>query len=70
MGIEVIEVKENTTIKELMDDLQLASVPILLEISEEIFYPDEIENRRLRRGDKVTFIPLIAGGLSKVTKER
>ena len=62
VGIEVIEVKEDTTIKELMDELQLASVPILLEISEEIFYPDEIENRRLRRGDKVTFIPLIAGG--------
>ena len=62
VGIEVIEVKEDTTIKVLMDELQLASVPILLEVSGEIFYPDEIENRRLRRGDKVTLIPLIAGG--------
>ena len=62
MGIEVIEVKEDTTIKELMDELQLTSAPILLEVNEEIFYPAEIENRRLRRGDKVTFIPLIAGG--------
>ena len=62
VGIQVIEVKEDTTIKELMDELQLASVPILLEVNEEIFYPDEIENRRLRRGDKVTLIPLIAGG--------
>ncbi len=62
VGIEVIEVKEDTTVKELMDELQLTSVPILLEVSEEIFYPDEIENSRLRRGDKVTFIPLIAGG--------
>ncbi len=62
VGIEVIEVKEDTTIKELMDELQLASAPILLEVSGEIFYPDEIENRRLRRGDKVTLIPLIAGG--------
>ena len=62
VGIEVIEVKEDTIIKELMDELQLASVPILLEVSGEIFYPDEIENRRLRGGDKVTLIPLIAGG--------
>ena len=62
VGIEVIEVKEDTTIKELMDELQLVSAPILLEVSGEIFYPDEIENRRLRRVDKVTLIPLIAGG--------
>ncbi len=62
VGIEVIEVKEDTTIKELMDELQLASAPILLEVSGEIFYPDEIENRRLKRGDRVALIPLIAGG--------
>ncbi len=62
VGIQVIEVKEDTTIKELMDELQLTSAPILLEVSGEIFYPDEIESRRLRRGDKVTLIPLIAGG--------
>ncbi len=62
MGIEVIEVKEDTTIKELMAERQLTSAPILLEVSGEIFYPDEIENRRLRRGDKVTLIPMIAGG--------
>ena len=62
VGIEVIEVKEDTTVKELMDELQLASVPILLEVSEEIFYPDEIENRILKRGDRITLIPLVAGG--------
>ena len=62
MGIEVIEIKEDAIVKELMDELQLASAPILLEVSEEIYYPAEIENRRLRRGDKVTLIPLVAGG--------
>ncbi len=61
-GIEEIEVKEDTTIKALMDELQLASAPILLEVSGGIFYPDEIENRRLRRGDKVALILMIAGG--------
>jgi len=62
VGIEEIEVKEDKTIKELMDELQLSSAPILLEVSGEIFYPDEIKDRRLRRGDKVTLIPVIAGG--------
>ena len=62
VGIQVIEVKEDKTIKEIMDELQLASAPILLEVSGEIFYPDEIENRRLRKGDRVALIPLIAGG--------
>ncbi len=62
MGIQVIEVKEDTTIKEFMDKLQLASASILLEVSGEIFNPDEIKDRRLTRGDKVTLIQLIAGG--------
>ncbi len=55
-GIKEIEVKEDTTIKALMDELQLTSVPILLEVSGEIFYPDEIENRRLKRGDREAHI--------------
>ena len=62
VGIKEIEVKEDKTIKELMDELQLSSAPILLEVSGEIFYPDEIKDKRLRRGDKVALIPLIAGG--------
>ncbi len=61
-SIEEIEVKEDTTIKVLMDELQLASAPILLAVSGEIFYPDEIKDRGLRRGDKVALIPVIAGG--------
>jgi len=61
-SIQEIEVKEDKTIKELMDELQLSSAPILLVVSGEIFYPDEIKNKRLRRGDKVALIPLIAGG--------
>ena len=61
-SIQEIKVKKDTTIKELMNELQLASVPILLEVSGEIFYPDEIENRILKRGDRITLIPLVAGG--------
>ena len=61
-SIKEIEVKADTTIKTLMDELQLASTPILLVMSGEIFYPDEIKDRRLKRGDKVTLIPVVAGG--------
>ena len=61
-SIQEIEVKEDTTIKVLMDELQFASAPILLVVSGEIFYLDEIKDKRLRRGDRVTLIPLIAGG--------
>ncbi len=62
-GIEKIEVKEDKTIKEFMDELQLFSTPILLEVNGKILYPDEIKDKRLRREDKVALIPLIAGGL-------
>ena len=61
-SIQEIGVKEDTTIKALMDELQLASAPILLVVNGKILYPDEIKDKRLRRGDKVTLIPLIAGG--------
>jgi len=62
VGIEEIEVKEDKTIRELMDELKLSSAPILLKLGGEIFYPDAIKDRRLRKGDKVTLIPLVTGG--------
>jgi len=62
VSVDEIKVKEDKTIKELMDELQLFTAPILLEVSEKIFYPDEIKDRKLKRGDKVTLIPVIAGG--------
>jgi thiamine biosynthesis protein ThiS len=62
MGIEKIEVKEDKTIKEFIDELNLSSVPILLELDGEIFYPDENYDRKLRAGDRLAVIPIIAGG--------
>ena len=61
-GIEEIEVKADTTVKALMDELRLSATPVLLEVAGEIFYPDEIGDRQLKKGDKVAFISLIAGG--------
>jgi thiamine biosynthesis protein ThiS len=62
MRIEKIEVKEDKTIKEFIDELNLSSVPVLLELDGEIFYPDENYDRKLRAGDRLAVIPIIAGG--------
>ena len=61
-GIVKTVVKEDKTVGELLDDLQLSSAPILLEVGGEIFYPDQIKARALKKGDKIAIIPLIAGG--------
>ena len=61
MGIEEIGVKEDKTVKELIDELKLSS-PILLEVNGEVFYPDGNYGKILKRGDIVTLIPIIAGG--------
>ena len=62
MGIEKIEVKEDKTVKQLLDELELSSVPVLLELDGEVFYPDEKCDRRLKTGDIVAVIRIVAGG--------
>lgn len=57
-----IEAKEDQTMGELMDELQLSSAPVLLEVDGEIFRLNEIKDRKVSKGDKVGVIPLIAGG--------
>ena len=62
MRIEKLKVKEDKTIKEFIDELNLSSVPILLELDGEIFYPDENYDRKIQAGDRLAVIPIIAGG--------
>ena len=62
MGIEEIEVKEDKTVKQLVDELELSSVPVLLELDGEVFYPDEKCEKRLKRGDIVAVMRIVAGG--------
>jgi sulfur carrier protein ThiS len=62
MGIEKIEVKEDKTIKEFIDELSLSAVPILLQLDGEIFYPDDNYDRKIQAGDRLAVIPIIAGG--------
>ncbi|MCD6390865.1 MAG: MoaD/ThiS family protein [Dehalococcoidia bacterium] len=62
MSTEKIEVKEDKTIKELVGEMSLSSAPILLELDGEIFYPDENYDRKIQAGNRLTVIPIIAGG--------
>ena len=62
MGIEEIEINEDKTVEEFMDEIHLSQAPVALMINGEVFCPDEVKDRCLRRGDKVTLIPVIAGG--------
>jgi thiamine biosynthesis protein ThiS len=57
-----IDVAEEKTVADLMSELQLSSAPVLLEIGGEVFRPDEIQDKVLQKGDRVSVIPLIAGG--------
>ncbi len=61
-NIEEIEIKEEQTLSGLLEELQLTSTPVLVEVNGEVFYPDEAGDKRLKRGDKVAVIRLIAGG--------
>ncbi len=62
MGIEEIEINEDKTVEEFMDEILLSQALVMLVINGEVFCPDEVKDRNLRRGDKVTVIPVIAGG--------
>ncbi len=61
MSIEVIEIKEDKTLKELLNELSLAA-PVLFEVNGEAFYPDGNYDRVLRKGDKIKLIRILAGG--------
>lgn len=60
-GVKEVAVEEDKTVKELIDELKL-SLPMLLEVNGEVFYPDESYGRVLKKGDIVTLIPIVAGG--------
>jgi sulfur carrier protein ThiS len=56
-----VEVKEDKTIEELLDEFEFSTVPILLEVNGQVCYPDDIKEK-LRKGDSVVIIPILAGG--------
>jgi thiamine biosynthesis protein ThiS len=57
-----IEIKENKTVGEILNELHMSSAPILLSVNGEVTYLDEIKDRILVKGDKLLIIPLVSGG--------
>jgi sulfur carrier protein ThiS len=57
-----IEIEENKTVKEILNDLHLSSAPILLSVNGEVSYLDEIKVSKLVKGGKLLIIPLVSGG--------
>jgi sulfur carrier protein ThiS len=53
-----IVVEEVMTIPEILDDLQLSSIPVLVGVNGQLLNPDEIKGRKLNKGDKVLIIPI------------
>ena len=61
MSIDEIVINDDKTVKTIMDELGV-SPPLLLEVNGKVFYPEEVYDKLLKRGDVVVIIPLIAGG--------
>ncbi len=57
-----IEITENKTVEEVLNDLHMSSAPILLSVNGEVAYLDEIKDRELGKGDRLLIIPLVSGG--------
>ena len=53
-----IVVEDVKTIPEILDDLQLSSIPVLVGVNGQLLNPDEIKARKLEKGDKVVIIPI------------
>ena len=60
--IREIEITEPRTVPELVVELGLTTTPVLLAINGVAFHPDVVAGRELKKGDRVTIIPLVAGG--------
>jgi sulfur carrier protein ThiS len=51
-----IVVENVKTIPEILDELQLSSIPVLIGANGQLLNPDEIKERKLNKGDKVLII--------------
>ena len=51
-----IVVEEVMTISEILDDLQLSSIPVLIGVNGQLLNPDEIKGRKLNKGEEILII--------------
>jgi len=57
-----IEVKGDPTVGEIMNELGLSYASFLIGVNRQLLHPDETNYWILRKGDKVSLIPLMEGG--------
>ena len=63
MILKEIQLEEDKTITEIMDEFQLSpTTHILLAVNGQVFHPTEIMDRKLGKGDKVMLISPMGGG--------
>jgi thiamine biosynthesis protein ThiS len=53
-----IVVEKTMAISEILDDLQLSSVPVLIAVNGTIVDPDEKKTDKVKQGDKVLVISI------------
>ena len=53
-----IVVEDVKTIPEILDDLQLSSIPVLVGVNGQLLNPDELKGRNLKKGDKVLIVAI------------
>ncbi|MEW6026848.1 MAG: sulfur carrier protein ThiS [Planctomycetota bacterium] len=56
------DIKNNSTVKELLDFLKLKSETVAVELNLAILPKNEYDNRCLKEGDKVEIISFVGGG--------
>jgi thiamine biosynthesis protein ThiS len=57
-----VEVNKSKTVEQLISELQLKPSSVLVEINGEVFHPDRVKERTLKKGDTVVLLSLIVGG--------
>ena len=57
-----IEITEEKTIGQLIEELNLTANPGVLAVNGQIINPFENKNVKLKKGDKVAIVPIFEGG--------
>ena len=57
-----IEITEEKTIGQLIEELNLAANPGVLAVNGQVINPFEQKDFKLKKGDNVLFIPIFEGG--------
>jgi sulfur carrier protein len=57
-----MEIKEETSVKELVESLKLKPELVVVELNEAILKRDELVSTQLHAGDKVEIVHFVGGG--------